>query len=45
MGFSKWPSEIVHEIEYLVFHNYFFWGGGGFFSPIFTFSCPISFRY
>jgi hypothetical protein len=22
MDFSKWPQEILHEIEYLVFHNY-----------------------
>ena len=27
MDFSKWQPEILHEIEYLVFHNYFvfFW--------------------
>jgi hypothetical protein len=27
MDFSKWTQEILHEIEYLVFHNYFvfFW--------------------
>ena len=37
MGFSKWPSEIVHEIEYLVFHNYFFLGGGIFFPDIHVF--------
>ena len=24
MHLSKWRSEILHEIEYLVFHNYFF---------------------
>jgi hypothetical protein len=24
MDFSKWRPEILHEIEYLVFHNYFF---------------------
>jgi hypothetical protein len=24
MDFSKWRSKISHEIEYLVFHNYFF---------------------
>ena len=23
MDFSKWRPEILHEIEYLVFHNYF----------------------
>ena len=23
MDFSKWQPEILHEIEYLVFHNYF----------------------
>ena len=23
MDFSKWRPEIVHEIKYLVFHNYF----------------------
>ena len=22
MNFSKWTPEILHEIEYLVFHNY-----------------------
>ena len=27
MDFSKWRQEILHEIEYLVFHNY----NGGFF--------------
>ena len=23
MDFSKWQQEILHEVEYLVFHNYF----------------------
>jgi hypothetical protein len=23
MDFSKWRQEILHEIEYIVFHNYF----------------------
>ena len=43
MDFSKWEPEIVHEIEYLVFHNYFVFCFL-FFSK-FTFSCPISFLY
>ena len=30
MDISKWRPEILHEIEYLVFHDYFFWGEGGF---------------
>jgi hypothetical protein len=46
MDFSKWLLEILHEIEYLVFHNYFvFFGKQFFFLPKFTFSGPISFRY
>ena len=26
MDFSKWRPKILHEIEYLFFHNYFFFG-------------------
>ena len=40
MDFSKWQPEILHQIEYLVFHNYFV-----FFFSKFTFPGPISFRY
>ena len=28
MEFSKWRLEILHEIKYLVFHNYFVFFGG-----------------
>ena len=46
MDFSKWEPEIVHEMEYLVFHNYFvFFIFYYFFFSKFTFSGPISFRY
>ena len=31
MEFSKWRSEIMHEIEYIVFHNYFVFFGKTFF--------------
>jgi len=32
MDFSKWRPKILHEIEYLVFHNYFvFFGKNNFF--------------
>jgi hypothetical protein len=27
MDFSKWRPEMLHEIEYLVFHNYFVFFG------------------
>jgi hypothetical protein len=27
MNFSKWRPEMLHEIEYLVFHNYFVFFG------------------
>jgi hypothetical protein len=29
MDFSKWRREILHEIEHLVFYNYFVFFGGG----------------
>ena len=46
MDFSKWLPEILHEIEYLVFHNYFvFFGKKKMFLPKFTFSGLISFHY
>jgi len=45
MDFSKWRPEILHEIEYVVFHNYFVFFGKKNFLPKFTFSGPISFRY
>jgi len=40
MDFSKWRPEILHEIEYLVFYNYFvfFWKKN-------KFSGSIIFRY
>jgi hypothetical protein len=28
MDFSKWRREILHEIEHLVFYNYFVFFGG-----------------
>ena len=39
MDFSKWRPEILHEIEYLVFHNYFvfFFGKQNFSSEIHVF--------
>ena len=36
MDFSKWLPEFLHEIEYLVFHNYFVFFGKKFFFPKFT---------
>ena len=34
MDFSKWRSEILHEIEYVVFHNWFVSFGNVFFFRI-----------
>jgi hypothetical protein len=45
MDFSKWWSEILHEIECLVFHNYFVFFGGEKNLPKLTFSGPISSHY
>jgi hypothetical protein len=45
MDFSKWWSEILHEIECLVFHNYFVFFGGEKSLPELTFSGPISSHY
>ena len=46
MDFSKWLLEILHEIEYLVFQNYFVFFGKQFFSSSeIHVSGPISFRY
>ena len=45
-GNSKGQPVILHEIKYLVFHNYFvFFGKKKKILPKFTFSDPISFRY
>jgi len=43
MDFSKWRPEILHEIVYLVFHNYNVFLGK-LISGIHVFG-PISFRY
>jgi hypothetical protein len=45
MDFSKWRPEILHEVEYLVFHNYFVFFGKKKYFPEFTFSGPISSCY
>ena len=37
MDFSKWRPEILHEIEYSVFQNYFVFFGNKTFLPKFTF--------
>ena len=44
-GNSKWQPVILHEIKYLVFHNYFVFFGKKKILPKFMFSDPISFRY
>jgi hypothetical protein len=46
MDFSKWRPNILHEMEYLAFHNFFFFFLNLFsFLSKFTFSGPVSFRY